>query len=466
MPDIRELVILNPRAIALGRNRLAKRIFDGLRMALRRLVLHTGNLPVFRQTYMGVYRVHVWAAKMVLTRFEGTRAIYLSGGVGRGEVRPGISDIDLVIFGDWDEPTQFRVLKYLAIIVLTMPLFDRESLGAIQTWDDFLRINRTDLFLAYQYAPAKRRWKLLWGEDLIQGLPDISKERRAGAAYLEVRRWWGLFARMALGRNVTAQDAVFRNSLSFKAVADVLRAESFAENCVPPLSRTEALLSEMPAADIELRDCLLRSEARQFLSMDGDPREFVASWLLERIEYLHQKLLNTPSFESVALPRIEGTADERSIAVATMAHAEGMAGEAALLPGFKAAYLLPCASFFSPDSLALCIEFDATQLPTMARLREWIAPQLEVLMDLPQRVPIYLLLEHGAYLLDCVFGLEVWSNVLMPHANPDFFELLSRPEFVLRGTPRMHATTKGWSRVRARPDWTTCAISGVFCNCC
>jgi hypothetical protein len=448
MPDIRELLILNPRAIALRKNSLPQLLLERLRMALRRIVLLTGRLPGFRGLYMTAYRFHVWVALRVLTRFDGTRAIYLSAGAGRGEIRPGISDIDLVILGDWPEKKQFQLMKCLGLVVMIMPLFDKDSLGGIQTWEDLLRFNNTDLLLAYSYASAKRQWRLLWGENMMQNLPDLELHRRAGAAYTDVRRWWGLYVRMAFSGHVTARDAVFRNSISFKAVADVLRAQMFANGAVPSSRRTDILRQQMPAGDADLLRRLLDSEANDFLEMQGDPRELVTPWLLRRIEAWHTEILGTPSFEVIAATRVVGDANDRLISPEARAHFERMTADAEeKFAGLETVYLVPCAGFLSPDSLALCFAFHANGVPTAAELREWLAPHFDAVLQLKQRISIYLLLEHGAYLLDCVFGLELWSNVLMPFANPDVFDLFSKPDFVLRGTARAKVSATGWSRV-------------------
>ena len=447
MADIRELLILNPRFITLDQGSAFTRLVGSIRMVVRRFVLHTAKTIGFRSLYSAAYRFHIWVARKLALRFAGTRAIYLSAGMGRGEVRPGISDIDLVIFGDWTEVTQFKLLKALAITVLVMPLFDRESLGAIQTWDDFLRINQTDLLLAYHYASAKRNWKLVWGEDLICQLPDLAVERRAGASYLEVRRWWSTFMVMATGQGITARDSVFRNSISFKAVADVLRAELMAEGKVPPRRRVDLLLEGLTGSDELLRERLLASEATTFLQMEGDPRESVTPWLLERIERFHVTLAEAESFAAVAHPQVLGEAAELIVGDATRSHVERMTEKVARLPGFRSAYLAPCAGFLCSDTLGLYFEFAPGKDPSIGVLRALLMEHFGVVKKLPQRLGIYLLLENGAYILDPIFGLEFWSTILMPQANPDLFISLSRPEFTLKGSPRPPHPDVRWSRV-------------------
>jgi hypothetical protein len=416
-------------------------------MALRRLVLRTSRFAPLRSLYLAFYRLHVWLAKSLALRFRGTRAMYLAAGMGRGEIRPGISDIDTVIFGDWDPETQIRLLKCLAVLVLLMPLFDRESLGAIQTWQEFLQLNDTDLFMAYHYSSSKQNWRLIWGEDLIQGLPPLQPARRGGASHIELRRWWATYAKVAYGNGVTARDAVFRNSMSFKAVADVLRAEIMAFGQVPPPTRKQILQQALHQPDAVLQHRLLASEADDFLTMEGDPRLFVAPWLLHRLEHLNRTLAATESFSALASARIEGTAAERLIAPATAAHAARLAQSAQKHPGFKAAYLAPCAVFFSPDSLGVFLEFDPAHLPSSDELRELLAFHFKEHAQLPQRLLVYLLLDNAAYVLESSYGLEIWSWMLVPQANPDLFSLLSRDEFLLCGTSRSPEQDLRWSHV-------------------
>lgn len=446
MADIRELIILNFGLIKLGKATTVSRLLGAARMRLRRAVILTGKLPVFRSLYKAAYHAHIAVMRRLAISFKGTLAIYVTAGIGRGEIRPGVSDIDFVIFGQWPEKKQLRLLTVMAVVVLLMPLFDRESLGSIVTWEDFSRMNDSDLLLAYHYASAKRNWKLLWGEDLIQRLPDLSEERRAAASYQEMRRWWGTFISMAVGEGITARDEVFRNSLSFKAVSDVLRAEMIARGEIPPKRRTELLQRGLAEGDGELVTRLLASEAKTFVAIEGDPREYAGRWLLQRMECVHTTILDAPSFAHRGAVRVQGDAAELLISDQTRAHIEGVRRRAAEAGLAEKAYLVPSASFLQPDSLALLLEVDREQLPSMADLRTLLAPHFEVAPKLPQRVAVYLLLEHGAFLLDFLFGLEVSSTILMPQANPDVFSLLSRPEFSLTGNPRAPVRDLRWSR--------------------
>jgi hypothetical protein len=442
MPDVRELAILNPKFVMLRPQGPLGRLIGDARMALRRFVVRTARLPGFRTLYRTLYALHLRALRRLALAFRDTHAVYLTAGVGRGEVRLGISDIDFVILGDWPEKTYFRMLACFAVMVIALPLFDRESLGSLNTWQDLLRMNNTDLFFAYQYATAKSSWKLLWGQDLIQALPDLSPDRRAGAAQFDMGCWWGAYLRSALGSGVVARDSIFRNSLSFKAVADLLRAECIARGETPPRNR-RAILSQF-LEDGGLRTRLLDSEAADFLKMDGDPRTEVFTWMLRRLEHWNAGARAREGFAPIAAVRILAEPSERLISPALAKEAASLASAARTLPGFEAAYLAPSSIFFAPDTLAIFLRFDSHQLPSLDQLRALLEPHVAALLDESQRIPIYLLLDHGAYTLDATYGLEIWSWTLAPHFAPAPFALL-RPEFLLCGDPRTSPPPAHWS---------------------
>ena len=113
----------------------------------------------------------------------------------------------------------------------------------------------------------------------------------------------------------------------------------------------------------------------------------------------------------------------------------------------RSAYLLPRNSLAGLDDLQLYFEVDPDQPPTPAQVRELCgvpAPD-----GLRQRVAVYLLLKHGAYLLNRQSHLEFWNVLICPPANPDIFELLGRPEFHLDGNPRVPAPVF-WTHYTAR----------------
>jgi hypothetical protein len=85
------------------------------------------------------------------------------------------------------------------------------------------------------------------------------------------------------------------------------------------------------------------------------------------------------------------------------------------------------------DDLQLLIEVDPASLPSVEQVRAVCQPDAA----LPrQRVAIYLLLPNGAYLLDRKTPLEFWHMLQTPCANPEMYNLLGRPEFLIEGKLR------------------------------
>jgi hypothetical protein len=113
-----------------------------------------------------------------------------------------------------------------------------------------------------------------------------------------------------------------------------------------------------------------------------------------------------------------------------------------ILPGYRNAFLLPRCTFTGIDDLQLLIETDPARPPTIDQAREIC--RTTTVTTSTQRVAVYLLLANGAYLLDRKSPLEFWHVLQSPSANPELFNLLSRPEFVMDGNPRT-ATAYPWT---------------------
>jgi hypothetical protein len=447
MADIRELIILNPGALdARPETPLVRRLAD-LRMALRRAVVVSARVPLIRRAYAVFYRFHLWVAVQLSKRFAGTRAVYLSSGMATGDVHIGVSDIDLAIYGDWPENLQFRLMKIFGLLIFVSPLFDRMSLASIGTIDDVRSLCATDMTMALTQAKGARGWKLLYGEPMLAMLPAIAPERFPGCAYMEIRRWWHSLSTITLGSDVTSRDTIFRNSISFKAAAETLRAESMLRRNELDTTRRRILIEEeLGRHEDPMLRLLLNSADRQYLEIETDPREPMLHWFLGRAEQFHEELRSAATFRYTKPVIVTGIADERMIAAKTMTHVSLLVEQARRdWTDLRAAFLAPCISMFSPDSLSLLFEVDGDHMPSLQQLQQLCAEHLEGASRLPQRLAIYLLLPNAAYQLDAKGALEFFHYTYLPEANPDVFLALSNADFVLYGQPRTPVAHAGWS---------------------
>src|SRR5205823_1875993 len=88
---------------------------------------------------------------------------------------------------------------------------------------------------------ARHRAKLVYGEDVLAALPAIPEGAIAGGYYREMKLWWVFFIKSAFGSGPTAEDAIFRNSIAYKSVAEIVNIESALGGDALESSRARAL---------------------------------------------------------------------------------------------------------------------------------------------------------------------------------------------------------------------------------
>lgn len=443
MADIRELVILSPGILDASPESAAQKRLADLRMAARRGVVRLARTAVFRRVFGWVYEGHIALAVKVGKSFRGTRAVYLTSGLATGDRNIGISDVDIAMFGEWPDVEQFRLLKVFGALTVLLPLFDRRSLGSINTLEDVRALSATDLHMGLNFERGRREWKLLWGEPVLQQLPALEEKRFTGAAYMNLRRWWSEVANTTFGAGVVARDSIFVRTLCFKAVAEILRTERMLAGEFELSSRRTLIEREYAGSGDALLGRLLASAKAGFLDRRDDPRVATMQWVLGRAERTHAGLGERAEFERVQPVRVEGQAEERVIAKETAAHVDSLLSEARHWRGFRGAYLVPVANMLTPDGLGMLIEIATEDMPTLEQLRRM--GSMHAATKLPQRLGVYLLLPRAAYLLDCASSIEFFHYTLFPEGNPEVFAALREPGYVLHGEARGGTPEAGWT---------------------
>jgi hypothetical protein len=311
-----------------------------------------------------------------------------------------------------------------------------------------------DYYFQYRLDQARRHYPLIYGQDLLAPLPPIATERARGAYFMELKPWWMMFTASAFGKGPTASDSIFRNSIACKAVAEVLTLEDAlnGEGEASELSRSEVMQHGLERAQSEDRLILqrfIRCRASRYLRYEGDVLNDAFPFLLRRILKLTALLAKEAPFqEKDGLPiEIDGSADEVYRTPAAVEYAQGLVAHAKnSWAGYQRAALLPRCSFVGLDDLQLVLECDPERPPTVEQVRallQWNGPGTP-----RQRVAIYLLLGDTAFLLVHQNPLEFWHILQTPEANPDLFILLTKPEFVIDGAPRVEAQYR-WTRFAA-----------------
>lgn len=451
MPDLRENVLLNHMEASRLTAAPGSRLWSHIKLAVRWLVVATSGSPL-RYVYAAIYRAHVAYALRVLKRLPGVQSIYLTGGAAIDDIKPGISDIDLTVIGEFSSEEQSRVSETLRRLSRLSPLYDTVLSRCVQTLSDLRSLYETDYFFQYRFDQGRSRWKLLYGEAVFDHLPHVPEERRAGGYYTEMRTWWCYFLKSAFGSTVLAHDDIFRKSVAYKAYSGVLTIRLALETGEVEVSRKKAIeraLSRSEGVERAFLGRLTRSANRRHLSFEGDIQEETFRQLIALMEDTHARIAATPGFHAVEAfgMHIDGSADEMLRTEAADAHiAEVIAHVKREWKGYRAAFLVPSLSFFYPDDLVLLLEVDGCELPSVRQIRNLRRFHAKRASGLPQRVALFLLLPNGAYQLEVVSDIELWHHTLSPAANPEVFAFLHRPEFVLDGNARAGAPAPIWSR--------------------
>jgi hypothetical protein len=460
------------------------RFFSRAKVWLRWVVVATARTPL-KHFYGWVYWAHVRGAVRVAKGFAGTACVYSTRSVGKGDIAFGVSDVDMVVIGDWPEEEQIRLMRRLGTLAALSPLYDSGLWQQVHNRASFRNLWETDYFFQSRFDEGLRQWKLEYGTDVAASLPAVPDERRGGCYYMEVRSWWLHFIASAFGEGPTAQDPIFRNSIAYKSVTEILEIEHLLDGGSPAASRRDALrgyisrssgrdrdfLESAKGADARrqgrgerveafggaldtepvLPDFLERLEdsaRKNHLSFCGDVQAESLRLLLPALDQIHAKLINLPGFQSVGEFTVDADPAEVLRAPESIAYARRLIqGHAAHWPAYRAAYLAPSANCFAMDNLLLLIELNpAADLPSFLELRELCALHFRSRPAAPQPIALYLLLSSGAVQLEFVNFTEMWRVLLFPPSSPDVFTLIKRPEFVIDGVPCQSNTTPVWSQ--------------------
>ena len=227
-----------PKPLVAGMLRAA----GGAKLLLRRMVVAT-SFPPIRSLYAGIYRLHINYAVRTLRAIPNLRAIYLKRSSASEEFIPGVSDIDLLVIGDWNADQQGVAVSAIQRLSRLSPLYDRASAHQVHSIEALKASGDMDYYFQYRLDQARRHYPLIYGQDLLAPLPPIAAERARGAYFMELKPWWMMFTASAFGKGPTASDSIFRNSIACKAVAEVLTLEDAlnGDGDAPEISRSEVM---------------------------------------------------------------------------------------------------------------------------------------------------------------------------------------------------------------------------------
>lgn len=451
MADVREVVLLDHMDTSRFRVQAAGRLRSRIKLAIRWLVVATSSVPLLRHLYVAIYRMHVRYALHVLRKFSGIQSIYATGSVATENIRPGISDIDLTINGEFSDEEQMKLVNALRGLSRLSPLYDTLLGQCVQTIPALRSLYETDYFFQYRFDQGRDRWKLLHGDDVFALLPPVPAERLAGGFYTEARTWWCYFVKSAFGDGPMADDAIFRRTIAYKSHAGILNVASALHTNIANDSREDLLanaLATATGAEKAFLERLVSTVQKPHRAYAGDIQQDTFSANLRVLEQVHADLPITASFRPVtSFMHVDASRAEMLFAPETENHVRNLVERVQKeWTGFQSAFLVPSLSFFNPDDLVLLLEVAPDSLPAISQIRELCAWNKRSTRGFKQRIALFLLLPNGAYQLEIVSTIELWHHLLCPAANPEVFALLHNPEFVIAGKPRAGARQPQWTR--------------------
>jgi hypothetical protein len=421
---------------------------NALRFLGRRLLLAAAVPPVM-SLYRAYYRLVTRLAVLLLRRYRGVRAIYLRRGGALGKLVPWVSDLDF------------------AVIVSGMSRLDREAMSSayrrfaakVIVADKSLEVcDESELprhyeipARQYRLLEGKATWRRLHGEDCLAHLPLLPLEKVSSGLYHEVKIWWTIFSWQLLQGRSGWDDPVQQNSVCYKVMAEVLKAELALFQGVLLFDRADALAHIKPSLGPS-EGCLLeqleRIERERFRIRHTEVVEATLDFLLTYLNGFGARLSTLP--RTVTQRRVSQEFDcalqDRFLHRAERDHARRLLEAARYRCGesCRTAYLLPAACIHL-DELLLMIEFAAHAPPRLEELRRLCRFHQEAQRHLRSRVHLYLLLPHVALQVDADYHHRGWQSILCPSASPDVFDLLSNPEMALEGRPYAQAVSGAWS---------------------
>lgn len=435
---------------------------------LRRFVVAT-SIPPFKQLYIGVYRALIWLVARRLYRHPDVLAVYITRGCGRGEIVPGISDIDMrVIVRDGSGPPEYELFQnrleipggwYERLARATHLFEEHVSTCSVR---GLLVKYRTRYHHQYRFMEGKLTWELLAGQDYVTELPAFHGEAFHGALYTEVQWWWQHFINIFLVHPERARDPITRDSVCYRVLSDCLKAAAAMRTGEVSFLRAGALERGkllLTTGEREFIDQMQEMHRRRFLSGgDADTPEKTKTLLLNCLNRFHGELrrhtylrplkpasvlADCPSAEwqtgKLAAPLIEQLVEHLN---------------AEWPETYRGARVTPSV-FFDLDEVLLLIEVDPDRLPTVEQLQALNRLYRDTRTERDPKLYLFLLLPNACFRI----GLERlrnmgWQNILCPDCTPDVYTLLREPAFTIKHGGYQPPEPNAWTPLVEFFCWT------------
>jgi len=401
-------------------------------------------LPIYRQ----MYRLTIWIAVIMFRQCRGIRAAYLSRGCSKREITPGVSDIDFILIVNDDAPQRKRAENVFHILqILTAGLIPYHPVFVLTQEELRYRWEKTP-YWRYRLQEGKSNWSLLHGREVLATLPTISGIERTTSCYAEMNYWWVQFCDFILQNERYRDDFVMRNSMCYKAVAEVLNARLALYTGEFCYSKEEALRRE----DSHLSRKLFATAAKRFLGRDRALEEEAYRFLIATFLDLWAGFHNTPFLEVYPNVVQEVDSADQDLQKEKLEepfrqicrHLSDHWGE--MCP---AVHLVKSAFWKLEDSLLL-IDADPNSLPTLDDLDRLIALRKRIYNRQASPAHFFLRLHHVAFPITPSLPRDYHRGVLTPATAPDVFLQLGEKNVYWTNHASWYLTD--WQRNRQWPD--------------
>ncbi len=210
------------------------------RQLLQGLAVLTQFFP-FTWLYRRIYALAVRLCVRRLQRIRGVAAIYLRRGLASGRPLYGLSDIDLLVMVDSNQPNRVRasVLYQYELLRRLIPMLPEGEL-ALYDFEEFRTLYEQSPFYRYRFEQGRRHWQRLYGEDIFRNLPaPLPLEEERSLALQELSPAW-----YYLAQELTESEArppFVRRYVAYKSLAEAARALVVSRGEDPGISRERAL---------------------------------------------------------------------------------------------------------------------------------------------------------------------------------------------------------------------------------
>ena len=419
---------------------------DRVVLGLQRAVVAT-SFPPFKQLYVALYKGVIWWVGRQLAKDSFVGAVYVRHGCARGEIAPGISDIDLVMIvrdgGAHPQDAHFaanNMKEYRArydALYRRFPMLDRLPWIYLETrLEENSMTGFQDRFILLE---GRANWRLLQGRDYLPDLPDLPPKIRHGTLVARGEsRWRMLFLRFFEGSRAP-RDAFGRNSLCYRFCLDVIKETEMVRSGRLRFGREEVLPSVLPRMEEVDRawiERLIGLKAGGFTAAEPAVVDQSKNFILSHLDRFYGDLAGRAYVRPLKelRHRIDCPAEEQFDTAAENRQVERLVGHIESRWGdrVRGAYLVPSV-FFAPDDVLLLIQVDPQCLPTIEQLMDLFSFHREGERQLRRTIRLYLLLPNAAFHIGVGRVMQTgWHSALQQTCFHSVFSLLKRAEFALR----------------------------------